>query len=232
MSWIKPDIETLYDTIDATWAPFEIQTLNGWQIREGRGGGKRVSAATQTESNAIIEEAESAMTALGQQHIFMIRAGFPTLEIQLARRQYSIMDATLIMACETSKIAAKHPVDVSQDPSKTQAEIWGAGGIGQERLDVMRRVRVPKTCISIQNKAAAFAAIHQGICMVHCVEVIESMRRQGLGKQIMQAVAEWAAQNKAHTVCILVVAANHGAKTMYEKMGLVEVGKYHYRIKR
>ncbi|GHA48150.1 N-acetyltransferase [Amylibacter ulvae] len=232
MSWTKPDIETLYDAIDATWAPFEMREENGWIIREGRGGGKRVSAATQTEANASIENAERAMDALEQQRMFMIRAGFPTLEIQLARRQYSILDATLIMACETTKIAAKHPVDISQDPSKTQAEIWAAGGVNSERLDVMRRVSVPKACLSIQNKAAAFAAIHDGVCMVHCVEVIESMRRQGLGKQIMQAVAEWAAQNKAHTVCILVVAANHGAKTMYEKMGLVEVGKYHYRIKR
>ena len=69
-----PDIETLYGVIDATWAPAAMTQAGPWTIREGQGGGQRVSAATANGpvTEADLPQAEAAMRALGQTPLFGI----------------------------------------------------------------------------------------------------------------------------------------------------------------
>jgi hypothetical protein len=58
-----------FDVVDATWPPHAITRTGPWLIREGRGGGKRVSAASSAgmaKANDIPQAIE-AMRALGQQ---------------------------------------------------------------------------------------------------------------------------------------------------------------------
>ena len=70
-----------YAALDATWPPADMQRQGPWLIREGRGGGQRVSAASAVTSAAAavnaadITQAEAAMQALGQVPLFMIRDG-------------------------------------------------------------------------------------------------------------------------------------------------------------
>ena len=54
-----PDIPRLYDTTNATWPALSVRRHEGWDIRNGAGGGKRASAATLAqESIADIAVAE------------------------------------------------------------------------------------------------------------------------------------------------------------------------------
>ena len=41
---MTPSIKTLYETIDYTWPSASIQVNQGWLVKNGLGGGKRVSA--------------------------------------------------------------------------------------------------------------------------------------------------------------------------------------------
>ena len=41
--WIEAD---LFAAVDATWPAAEDTQVGGWTIRDGRGGGQRVSAAS------------------------------------------------------------------------------------------------------------------------------------------------------------------------------------------
>ena len=68
------DLAQLYQVIDHTWPAAKIWTETGWTLRDGQGGGKRVSAATMAEPNADIGQAEAAMHAMNQRPIWP-RAG-------------------------------------------------------------------------------------------------------------------------------------------------------------
>ncbi|TMV56955.1 GNAT family N-acetyltransferase, partial [Thioclava sp. BHET1] len=43
---MSPDGEAIFAALDASWPAAALHHAGPWLIREGRGGGKRVSAAT------------------------------------------------------------------------------------------------------------------------------------------------------------------------------------------
>ncbi len=65
---MSADVTTLYDVIEATWPPASLTEVGPFTIRDGAGGGKRVSAATinQPVTADDLPIAEAAMQALGQ----------------------------------------------------------------------------------------------------------------------------------------------------------------------
>ena len=68
------DFGDILTALDATWPAAAHQTVGPWIIRDGQGGGKRVSAATPNSywTQADIQAAETAMQDLGQTPLFMV----------------------------------------------------------------------------------------------------------------------------------------------------------------
>ena len=68
-------------------------------------------------------------------------------------------------------------------PLAIMREIWADGDIGPARLAVMDRVTGPKTGLiarlSDRAVGCGFCAIHDGIAMLHAVEIAPAYRRQG-----------------------------------------------------
>ena len=112
-----PSIKDLYDVIDFTWPAASTQTHKGWLIREGKGGGKRVSAAVQIEANAQIKDAELAMDTLNQNYIFMIRKGEELLDENLAKQGYDLVDPVVILASPIGLINKQYDGDFHLTPS-------------------------------------------------------------------------------------------------------------------
>ncbi|MCF2905818.1 GNAT family N-acetyltransferase [Octadecabacter sp. CECT 8868] len=232
--------EILTSLIDATWPAKSLRDVSGWTIREGAGGGSRVSAATATKA-AKLEEyplAANAMRDIGQNPLFMVRAGEDTLDAALERDGYAIKDPVTYYTAPVEKIATERPPAVTcfevWPPLATQAEIWDAGGIDDARLAVMERAESPKTTIlgRVHDTPAgtAFAAIHDGVAMLHAIETASAFRRQGVGRHMIRALAFWAQGRGATQVALLVTKANVGANALYTSMGFTPVGGYHYRI--
>ena len=70
-----PNAQRLYEVINATWPTMAVEKYEGWNIRNGAGGGKRVSAATLAQSAlADIGLAEAAMRRIAHQKIYLVRA--------------------------------------------------------------------------------------------------------------------------------------------------------------
>ena len=237
---ILPTPDDLIDVLEATWPPAARQTVGPWTIRDGRGGGQRVSAATAQApfTSEDISAAEAAMDALNQPRLFMIRGTDTVLDNELADRGYAIKDPVTLYAS---------PVDVLLDapippistfpiwpPLHIMRDIWEAGGIGPARVDVMSRVAGAKTGVlsrsSGRASGAAFVAIHHGIAMLHALEVLQTQRRQGAGINMMRAAAKWAQDQGVGVFSLVVTDANVGANALYRGMGMTTVGKYHYRI--
>jgi GNAT superfamily N-acetyltransferase len=224
----------LFEAIDATWPPFEMVKSNGWLLRQGLGGGQRVSAATQVDPNADPNTAARRMLDWGQTPLFMIRESDLDLDTALAVQGYKVVDPVVLLGQRLSKsFTQSTKFRAHEAPTIEQLEIWENGGVGPARIDVMQRAKGPKCFAAFQNGsdtvATAFVAIHEGIAMVHAVEVPLAHRRRGYGLRIMKDIQSWAAANGAESLVVLTVRANVAARSLYENMGMTEMGAYHYR---
>ena len=225
--------------VDGTWPAAGYQTLGPFQLRQGAGGGSRVSAASALASatNAEIQLAEDAMRAMGQKPIFCLRPGDDGLDHQLAERGYDVLDPVNIYQCPVHHLADIPIPRVTAftiwEPLAIMVEIWAQGGIGAERLAVMERADGPKTGIflrhSDQPAGTGFVAMHDGVAMMHALEILPLHRRQGLGQWAMRAAAIWAKRNGAQTLSVICTKANDGANGLYRKLGMEITGEYHYR---
>lgn len=234
------DLNTLYQAIEATWPPASTQKVGPWTIRDGQRGGKRVSAATADGPvhAGDLPAAEDAMRALGQDPLFMIRAGDDALDALLAEAGYRVIDPVQIRTIPVADLAQLPPPVTAftlWQPLQIAREIWAAGGIGPERLAVMDRVTGPKTSVlgRARDRAAgaAFVAIHEKIAFCHAVEVESTQRRQKTAVYMMGQAACWAQDQGATTLAVLVTDANAAANALYASLNMQVVGHYHYRIK-
>lgn len=227
------------DIVDGTWPAARYRRLGPFQLREGQGGGSRVSAANALApaSDADIDAAEAAMQAMGQKSIFCLRPGDEALDAKLAQRGYDILDPVNIYTCPISHLTDQPipPVMVFSvwEPLEIMREIWAAGGIGPERLAVMERAKGPKTGLLLrhndQPSGAAFVAMHGDVAMLHALEILPAHRRQGLGQWTMRAAAIWAGDNGAQTFSVICTKANEGANGLYCALGMEIASEYHYR---
>ncbi|MBC6442486.1 MAG: GNAT family N-acetyltransferase [Rhodobacteraceae bacterium] len=234
--------EKVFAAIDATWPAAHYSQAGPWCIREGRGGGQRVSAAsTRARVTATdVAEAETAMQALGQPPVFMIRGDQPRVDSVLDRLGYRMKEPVGVWSGPVKRVAEGYERSLAtifaEYPMPILAEIWAAGGIGPARLDIMRRTAGPKTCIlgrcGDRPRGAAFVAMHQDVAMAHAVEVCADARRQGVAERMMKAAAWWAGRTGAAELAVLTAARNTGTQAMLGKLGMRPVTHYHYRVKR
>lgn len=228
-----------YEVVEATWPAAAKRSLGPVTLREGQGGGSRVSAASVegSASETEIAAAEDAMREMGQECLFMIRDGQDALDAQLAGRGYVIKDPVNLWTCP---IEALTDVEIPRvttfalwSPLEIQREIWNAGGIGAARQAVMERVAGPKVALlgryDDKPAGAGFVAVHKGIAMVHALEILPHQRRRGMGVWMMRQAAFWAAETGATEMAVLCTKRNEGANRLYASLGMTCVGQYHYR---
>lgn len=238
---MTPDIHTLYSATEATWPPAATEVIGPVTIRDGAGGGKRVSAATVTGAVTPedIDRAEAVMRARGQTPLFQVREGEGALDAMLAARGYEVVDPVTLHLAQVAALTGEMPPRVSTfavwEPLEIIREIWAEGGIGAARVAVMARVKGPKTGLlgrqRDQPAAAGFAAIHDGIAMVHALEVRAGHRRAGMGRLMMVQAALWAEAQGARHLAAICTQENAGANALYAAMGFRIAGTYHYRQK-
>lgn len=229
----------LFAVSDATWRAAALHAAGAFVVREGRGGGQRVSAATLSGpwGEEDIDAAEAVQAMLGQPALFLLRPGEETLDAALAARGYGVKDPVNIYAAPVAQLSAE-PADpmggfAIWPPLAIMRDLWAEGGVGPGRIAVMERVAGPKTAIlgrvSDRASGVAFVAIHGDWAMLHALHVAPGLRRQGSAVKIMRKAAHWAQDQGAKRFSLLVTAANGPANALYASLGMEIVGKYHYR---
>lgn len=234
-----PDAFRIYDAIDATWPPDRMETVDGWKIRHGAGGGKRVSAATLHDPNAELANMDATHVAARQTPLVMVRDGETNLDTALETRGYQIIDPVTLYAAPTAELAELPPLVttfVTELPVlQVLRDLWQEGGIGPARVAIMERAKGPK-CVLLGRTddslaGAAFVAIDGNLAMLHALEVRETFRRKNVGRYIMGVAASWAQDHGADWLAVAVTQANVPANKLYTSLGMSIVGHYHYRIK-
>lgn len=236
---MMPNAARLYEVIDGTWPAAEVRRQGPFFLRRGDGGGQRVSAATAIGlvTPADIETAEDAMLSMGQPRLFQIRAGDEALDETLAARGYAIVDPVNLYVAPVDALATRRPPPVTAfcvwEPLAIQIDIWAKGGIGPGRLAVMHRAKGPKTSIlgrlNDHPGGTAFVAIHDGVAMIHALEVLPHQRKQGMAGWFMRLAAFWSRDHGATHLAVVCTQANTAANALYASLGMALVGQYHYR---
>ena len=233
-----PTAARLHAALEATWPPAARHPCGPFTLRDGAGGGKRVSAATLEGglSPGAIDAAEAAMRAAGAPPLFMIRAGEDALDGALDARGYRKVDPTQFHVAPAADLAeAPRPSSLFDcwPPLALQKQIWRDAGIGPDRLAVMDRAGEPRTAFiaRFRNRAAGvgFLAIDDDIAMMHALEIEPGFRRQGVARYMLRGMADWACARGAMWFALAVTERNVAARGLYAALGMVEAGGYHYR---
>ena len=245
----------IFEVIDLTWPAEEFHELSRWKLRKSLKGGKRVSAATSTETPAIsdIVFAEDKMTSWRQEKLFMIRPDQKNLDEALKNRGYRFIDPTNIWSISSKTLSLQQVPPVTAfsiyPPLAIQRELWMGNGLDPSRMEIMDRVKTPKTTKIKPSFSPAFSKalnIFVGIeiispgfkivssfpstAMVHALVVDLKCQRQGMGKFVMQKVGDWAYHMGAENVVALCTKENQSANCFYKSLGMHLIGGYHYRL--
>ena len=228
--------ETLAEVMEATWPPARAWRRGPFTLRDGAGGGQRVSAASVTGGFAEAE-LQAAIAAMAEP-LFLIRPGDEALDAALEARGFHVHDPVVAYAASVAGLTGDLPYLTTfphWPPLEAARAVWAAGGIGPARVQVMERARGPKTAILARcgdrPSGAVFVACHGPHAMLHALEVRPDQKRQGAGRHLLRAAANWAADQGADTLSLVVTARNAAARALYRSAGMQEVGQYHYRKK-
>ena len=230
-----PRPPALAHAFEATWPPAGTRRVGPALLRDGAGGGARVSAATMEGSwrEPDIDAAEAAM----ERPLWRVRAGEGALDAALAARGRVVRDPTRLWWAEAERLAPEAPPRMTGfavwPPIAMVREIWARGGIGPARLAVMARVEGPRTAhlarVSDRPAGVAFTAVAGEVAMVHAIEVAPAMRRRGAGLALLRHAAWWARGQGARHLALAVTEANGPANALYARAGMTPAPGYHYR---
>lgn len=204
--------------MEPTWPPARMWRQGPWMMRDGAGGGGRVSAAT-------LEGAYDGAPP----PLVMLRGGEDALDAHLASAGYVINDVVVLYDAPLDGLAGASVAAPEWPPSDASIAMWAQSGkVGPARLAVMERCLCPKAVIAVEG-AAAFVAINGDLAVLHALEVATSHRRRGLGRAVLRGAANWAADLGARRLGLVVSEDNATARALYDAAGMRVCGRYHYR---
>ncbi len=232
--------DRLLAAMAATWPPAATERSGPWLLRDGRGGGNRVSAAT-AEAAVVAADVE-ALEALCRDRdtppLVMVRADEVGLDALLDRAGWSVVDPVVLYVAPVEALAGPLPpasAFCAWPPLAIMRAIWAEGGIGPERLAVMARAPQPRAALVVRANdraaGAAFVAVSDGIAMVHAVEVRHRDRRAGArtpadarGGGVGRAARRRPSRPRGHR------GKRAGPRTL-PRARMTEAARYHYRSK-
>ncbi|ARO13671.1 GCN5-related N-acetyltransferase [Ketogulonicigenium robustum] len=234
----------MLDLMEPTWPPAARVQQGALVLRQGQGGGSRVSAITRAgtprDALAALPEAETIVRGWGQTPLYMLSDGDAdddALAALLQARGYQKTDAVFIfdgplpVAALPTDAALRLSYGWPADAAALAA--WANDGrVGDARMAVMARAQGPKTVIALSDNGkpvgALFIAVHAGAAVLHALEVVPAARGRGYSHVLLGAASHWAATQGAQRMLLVVSKDNTPAVTLYLRHGLQAVGGYYY----
>ena len=104
---MTPPSSTIFEILDATWPAHRLIKQGPFTLRQGKGGGKRVSAASLNDvfNESDIENAEETMGRLSQTPLFSLRPQDRELDRHLEQRGYDVVDPCNIYGISSAMLA-------------------------------------------------------------------------------------------------------------------------------
>jgi GNAT superfamily N-acetyltransferase len=227
----------LLSLMTETWPPEATHRIGPWALRQGPGGGHRVTCAVAEGPVAAADLAPlvRAAAGLGQPGLVMVRQGEDGLDAVLDRAGWRMGEEVVLYRAPVAALEAPSPMAAFPlwPPLAIQRQIWAEDGIGRERLAVMERARGPKAALlgrtGDRPAGTGFVALAGAVAFLHALTVVPSLRRQGTARAMVQAAGAWAVAEGGAWLALAVTRGNLPARALYASLGMECVGQYHYR---
>lgn len=234
---MTPDAATLLHHMTASWPPLAEHRVGPWTLRQGPGGGNRVSCAVAEGpvGKDDLAALRQAAARLGQPGLVMVRQGEAALDATLVQDGWGMGDDVVLYLAPASGFAAPPAMAAFPlwPPLAIQRLIWAEGDIGAGKRAIMDRATGPKTAILGRSgdrpAGTAYVAVAGGIAFLHALTVVTALQRQGTARNILQAAGAWAQAAGAAWLALAVTRGNLPARALYASLGMQGVGHYHYR---
>ncbi|HEX3791469.1 MAG TPA: GNAT family N-acetyltransferase [Pseudonocardiaceae bacterium] len=234
------------DCADA-WGSLVESRLGQWRLRAADGFTGRANSALVigTPDRPIRDALDTATEFAGRHGVpptLQVPAGAP-VEPALAeagwRRhtEHSGPDGVLVMTGPLTALtgaAAPGETEVTDEPPADWWPVVGdEGKPGSAEWHVL--TNGGKVGFAILRRTGRAAGAVRGSVvgdLLHIARLAVSpeFRRQGIAGQVLAGLADWAADLGATRYALQVMATNHAAIALYERLGAVEHHRYHYWI--
>jgi ribosomal protein S18 acetylase RimI-like enzyme len=159
------------------------------------------------------------------------------LDAELARRGWSSGGATDVLVADAQAVLARTPrgdVALAERPDADWIAAWEAC---EQRADADEHARVvleaiePATAYAraTDDLGVGLAVCERGWAGLFCVATAPSARGRGIAREVVHALARWAAERGARGLYLQVDSANAPAQALYARAGFRRSHGYHYR---
>lgn len=229
--------------------PSVAQELDGWRLRFNDGVTRRANSVLAHSAGSLLElDAKIAYVER-----FYARRNLPArfqlcpaslpadLDAALEDRGYTVPPPNCVQVAPLAALRAVDPAKafVSErfDDAWLTAYVAGEGETNPLKIAARRSMlqRVGPPCgfgtLLIDGRIAAVAqgVVERGWLGIFTVATTPAFRRRGLARQVLSALAAWAATHDATNAYLQVMTANTPALGLYSQMGFTTLYNYWYR---
>jgi N-acetylglutamate synthase len=245
------DVASLERIAAQAWQPLESETLGNWMLRAAAGFTGRANSVLPLGDPGL--PLDDALAAVGQWYAerslpATIQLPLPLhadLDAALADRRWQRHGAVAVLACDLDPLRmaahqAPEPttpatVDITAAPDQAWLATFRYGDTPVPVVAVPMMTNTDQPLfVSARGPTGDTLGIARGAITrrwlgITAVEVVPGSRRQGLGRQLIAALAEEAARHGCRHVWLQVAHDNPGARALYDQLGFVAHHDYVYR---
>ena len=218
------------------WPPLEQVEVDGWRLRAAAGVTRRANSALPLSSSLPVEAVVAFYRARDLPPL--VQVSDAATDAALAQRgwQREIDVEVLTGRPPSGASTAKLQPQPDDDWLGCWWDVDGRGGPAE--LEVVRamlaRIQVPAAYASVvrdgRTVAVGRGVAHEGHLGVFSMAVRPAFRRQGLAREVLRALGNWASSHGATTAYLQVFGTNHQARSLYASEGFTRSHLYHYRV--
>ncbi len=224
-----------------TWSADEQVHIEGWTVSSNGGFTRRVNSATSVGQPDVSLATRDAVRG------WLAARGCPLVVRVTPLLEASVVDEITgtwgLVAVDPTSVMIRSELEETRDDAITpidlldqdfREDLFSLNARPEAARDpwtrIITRMAERAQGLWVRGTAVGVVAVDSPIGAVYSVAVREGVRRQGWGTRIMEASASSAVRLGAHTIFLQVLAGNHPAVAMYDRLGFVEAYRYHYLV--
>jgi N-acetylglutamate synthase len=225
------------------WPAAWSERVDGWLLRRTPAIQRRRSnSALPLGDGAAVDEVERFYRDHGMTPLVQVAPAeeLSELDAELAARGWSVSGPTdILVAVEVPTLAG---IDVDVTVRDRVDRVWlDAWVAAEERPDaeetyarVLQRIPSPAgfALAHVEGKAAGvgIAVCDRGWAGVFCMATHPTLRRRGVARAVLGALARWSREQGAQSVYLQVECDNAAAQALYASAGFARSHGYHFRV--
>ncbi|MDI9853614.1 GNAT family N-acetyltransferase [Comamonas sp. 17RB] len=230
------------------WPAVRTAVMDGWLLRSSGGYTKRANSANAVQAGALLDEGllQAIEAWYARQQLPAIFRLSPLADAPcdalLAARGYALVEPSRFLLRHGTPADCQLPA-VPVEPRCTPAWLAGyaqASGLAPQQQPWHQRIvdgiggQCAYATVEQGGRSVAWglAVLERRAAGLYDVVVAPECRGQGLGRQLVRGLLQWAAAQGAQQLDLQVRGGNRVAEQLYASLGFVPVYGYHYRVQR